>query len=144
MLHELKRTFNKGVISLSDAPLAKDTAVYAGETLNTVRASAGYLDWEKENQHFPAENTIEIFGMEKATSALNGASLHVSIQSSEDASTWKTEYEFDLEQADIVGDTTLLKRMSIPAKASRYMQAVLTVEGEVFTAGSIFMTVSHL
>ena len=143
MLYEKKRTFTGDVVDLSDALLAVDTAAYAGTSLAATSAGAGALDYEVENQHFPDENTIEVYGKEDADSAADGASVAVAILSSADGETYKTEVEFTLAQASIK-DGKLLKRFTIPAQASRYLQAKLTVAGEVFTAGKLFMTVAHL
>lgn len=144
MLYERKRTFGKAPIDLTGADFVLDTPVYAGaDGVSGVAATAGTLDYETSNQHFPDENTLEIWGKAAATSAANGASLEVKLESSEDGETWKTEFIVGLDEADIKADA-LIYRSTIPAHAGRHMRGVLTVGGEVFTAGEILMLVRPL
>jgi hypothetical protein len=144
MLYEIKRTFGGAPIDLTGAEFVLDTPVYAGaDGVSATAETAGTLDYEASNQHFPDENTLEIWGNTDAASALNGASLEVKLESSEDGVTWRTELILGLDEADIKAHS-LIYRSTIPAHAGRHMRGVLTVGGEVFTAGEILMLVRPL
>lgn len=145
MLYEKKRTFGNIPIDLTDAALAVDTPAYVGQSINAVQADAGTLDYEAENQHFPEENTIEFIGWETADSALDTATLKVSLlsKSGEDGASWKEEVSFTVAQADIVKDK-LIRRFTVPAEAARHLQLALTAGTEVFTAGKILALVRPL
>ncbi|NBK21688.1 MAG: hypothetical protein EOM68_06660 [Spirochaetia bacterium] len=143
MLYERKRTFGRGPIELKDAVFAMvgetgaSAAVYAGSLgLSATPATAGTLDYEEDNQHFPEENTVEFIGWEDADSAADGATLTVTIQSSSDGAAWKDEVEFALVQGDIKKDG-LIRRFTIPSQAFRHMRLKLVGGVEAFTAGKI-------
>jgi hypothetical protein len=143
MLYEKKRTFGREPIDLTNEAFAVDTAAYVGQTVNADEATAGTLDYEAEMQHFPEENTLEVIGWETATSALQGASVELVLQSSGDAVAWKDEVAFSVSEAEIVKDE-LIRRFTIPAQAGRHMRLKATVGGEVFTAGQILALVRPL
>ena len=150
MLYERKRTFGREPIDLKDAALAMvgetgaSAAVYAGSLgLSGTTATAGTLDYESDNQHFPEENTLEVFGWEDAGSAADGATLTITLQSSANGTDWKNEVEFALVQGDIKKDE-LIRRFSIPAQAGRHMRLKLVGGVEAFTAGKILALVRPL
>ena len=144
MLYELKRTFGVAPIDLSDALFVIDTDIYAGaDGVSYTPATAGVLDYESENQHFPAENTLEIYGWETADSALDTAGLAVTLQSSEDGESWKDEFLLNFTQAVIVADR-LIYRSTIPAHTGQKVRLKLTVGTEVFTAGKVLAAVRPL
>lgn len=150
MLYEKKRTFGREPIDLKSAALAMvgetgaSAAVYAGSLgLSGTAATAGTLDYESDNQHFPEENTLEVIGWETAASTGKAATLTLTLQSSVDGSAWKDEVTFTLAEADIVKDE-LVRRFSIPAQAGRYMRLKLVGGVEAFTAGKLLALVRPL
>lgn len=143
MLYEKKRTFGREPIDLKGAAFAVATAAYVGQAVDAVEATAGTLDYEADNQHFPEENTLEVIGWEDADSAADGATLTITLQSSADGTVWKNEVEFALAQGDIKKDE-LIRRFSIPAQAGRHMRLKLVTGVEVFTAGKILALVRPL
>lgn len=144
MLYEKKRTFGSEPIDLTDSALTVAASIYAGDlAVSGTPATAGYLDYERENQHFPDENTIEIIGWEDATSSGDSATLTVTLQSSSDATNWKDEFVIVIAEASITKDN-LIYRSTVPAKAGRYMRLKLVVGTEVFTAGKILALVRPL
>ena len=144
MLYERKRTFGGGAIDLTDAMFAVGANIYAGAlAVSATAETAGTLDYEEQNQHFPAENTLEIWGKADGVSAANGAELSIALQSSADGVTWKTEFTVVVADSDIVKEA-LAYRSTIPAQAGRHMRLILTAGGEVFTGGSILAVVRPL
>lgn len=144
MLYEKKRTFGLAPIDLAAVVFAVGDSVYAGDlAVSATPATAGALDYEAENQHFPEENTIEVYGWENAASAADGASVVMTLQSSVDGDTWKDEFSHTFLEGDIK-DGDLLYRQTIPAHARRYMRIKLVVAGEVFTSGKILVMVRPL
>lgn len=143
MLYEKKRTFGREPIDLAAAALAKDAVVFIGQAVSTTAGTAETLDYEADNQHFPEENTLEVFGWETAASTGKAATITLTLQSSKDASVWKDEVSFTLAEADIVKDE-LVRRFSIPAQAGRHMRLKAVVGTEVFTAGKILALVRPL
>ena len=143
MLYEMKRTFGREPIDLNNAALTVGGTVYIGQAVSAVEETAGNLDFEAPNQHFPEENTIEVFGLDTAASAGNAATVALTIQSSEDASIWKDEVSFTVAEADIL-ENKLIRRFTIPAQAGRYMRLKAVVGTEVFTAGSVVAMVRPL
>ena len=144
MVYEKKRTFSGDVIDLADAALEVDAAVYAGSlALSATEATAGTLDYEFANQHFPEENTLEIIGWETADSAADGATLALTLQSSADGETWVDKMTINLLQADIVLNQ-LIFRSTIPATMGQHMRLKMVAGTEVFTAGKIFAVVRPL
>ena len=143
MLYEKKRTFGREPIDLTNAALTLGGTVYIGQALSGTEATAETLDYEADNQHFPEENTLEVFGWETAASTGKAATITLTLQSSKDASTWKDEVAFTLAEADIVKDE-LVRRFSIPAQAGRHMRLKAVVGTEVFTAGKLLALVRPL
>ncbi|MPN63531.1 hypothetical protein SDC9_211295 [bioreactor metagenome] len=150
MLYEKKRTFGLGPIDLATAAFAMvgqtgaSANIYAGDlAVNATPATAGALDYEEANQHFPEENTLEIYGWETAASSGGASTLTVILQSSADGDSWKDEFTLSFLEDDIVKDA-LMYRSTIPAHAKRYMRLVLVVGTEAMTAGQILAMVRPL
>lgn len=143
MLYEKKRTFTRAPIALDDVSLGVGVPAYAGQALNTVEATAGTLDYEEQNQHFPEENTIEVIGWEDATSATGSATIEFTLQSSAEGDTWKDEVSFTV-GVDEIKRNRLVRRFTVPAGTMRHMRSKLTVGTEVFTAGKILAMVRPL
>lgn len=144
MLYEKKRTFGLAPIDLADAAFTVAASIYAGDlAVSATPATAGQLDYEEANQHFPDENTLEVYGWEDADSEADGATVAMTLQSSADAENWKDEFVHTFLQADIK-EGELLYRQTIPAHAKRYLRIKLVVGTEVFTAGKILAFVRPL
>ncbi|NLF35482.1 MAG: hypothetical protein GX585_05910 [Clostridiales bacterium] len=150
MLYELKRTFGKGLIDLDDTLFdmvgvtGASQDVYAGDLdVDETPATAGYLDYEKANQHFPNENTLEIWGKETADSSGDTATVTITLQDSADANTFGDLYSLTLLQAVII-DGNLLFRATIPAHARRYLRLKVVTATEAFTAGKLLAFVRPL
>jgi len=143
MLYEKKRTFGREPIDLTAAALAKDAVVFVGQAVSTSAGTAGTLDYEADNQHFPEENTLEVIGWETAASTGKAATITLTLQSSKDASVWKDEVTFTLAEAEIVKDE-MVRRFTIPAQTGRHMRLKAVVGTEVFTAGKILAFVRPL
>ena len=143
MLYEKKRTFAREPIALNSAAIAVGVPAYAGQALSAVAATAGTIDYEEANQHFPDENTIEVIGWEDATSATSAATVAVVLQSSADASAWKDEVAFTLGVSEIKRNQ-LIRRFTIPSQTRRHMRLKLTAGTEVFTAGKMLALVRPL
>jgi hypothetical protein len=143
MLYEKKRTFGTEPIDLTDSALTVGGTVYIGSAVSGTAETAGNLDYEAENQHFPEENTLEVIGWETATSAGGAATVALTLQSSEDASEWKDEVAFTVSEDEVV-ENELIRRFTIPAQTGRYMRLKAVVGTEVFTAGQIFAMVRPL
>lgn len=143
MLYEKKRTFGREPIDLTATALAKDAVVYIGQAVSTTAGTAKTLDYEAENQQFPDENTLEVFGWETAASTGKAATIALTLQSSDDEAKWRDEVSFTLAEADIVKDE-MVRRFTIPAQAGRHMRLKAVVGGEVFTAGKILALVRPL
>lgn len=144
MLYEKKRTFGLAPIDLADAAFTVAASVYAGDlAVSATPATAGMLDYEAVNQHFPDENTLEVYGWETADSAADGATLAVTLQSSANGTDWKDEQVLSFLQAAIK-EGALIYRGTIPGLAGRYLRIKLVVGTEVFTAGKILALVRPL
>lgn len=143
MLYEKKRTFGREPIDLTDAAFAVGDGVFAGQAVSATAKTALTIDYEADNQHFPDENTLEVYGFETAASTGKKATVALTLQSSDDESDWVDEVTFTLAEAEIeVGK--LIKRFTIPAHAKRHMRLKLVVGTEVFTAGKILAFVRPL
>lgn len=143
MLYEKKRTFGREAIDITGTSFTTNKTVYAGQAVNETAATAGVIDYEEQNQHFPDENTLEVLGVETAASTGGEATLTITLQGSADNNAWKDEVSFVVAEGDIK-EGELIQRFTIPARMGRYMRLKLNVGGEVFTAGKIFALVRPL
>jgi hypothetical protein len=143
MLYEKKRTFGREPIDLASAAFAVGAQVYVGQAISTVASTAETLDFEADNQHFPDENTLEVFGWENAASAAKGATVLVKLQSSRTGENWADEVSFALNESEIIKDK-LIRRFTIPSNTMRHMRLLMQVGTEVFTSGKILAFVRPL
>jgi hypothetical protein len=149
MLYEKKRVFGGGVIDLANALFAMvgattdSQAVYAGSAISATAATAGYLDYEEANQHFPDESTLEIWGKEAGASTGEAATVAFDLESSEDGETWTKIQSIYLAEADILNER-LLYRGTLPGHAGQYLRLKNMVSGEAFTAGQVIALVRPL
>ena len=150
MLYEKKRTFGAEPIDLTDSLFAMvgetgaSQNVYAGaDGVSATPATAGTLDYEEANQHFPDENTLEVWGKADGASTGGEAVVTLTLQSSEDGEAWKNLQAIYLAEEDIKTER-LAYRGTIPAHAGRHMRLLIVGGGEAFTAGKLLALVRPL